>query len=120
MDPTGGPIFPSVHINVKKINRPQYRIIRTLNKSMNPQDRITETLKQPKICIRIHKPLNAQKPHTLRKAIHKRMQNTYNLCKATCIAQSLTQTYTKAVQPAQRHIQLRKQSATDVFLQINK
>ena len=54
----------------------------------------------------MHKPLNAQKP--------------YNLHKAAYIAQSRSQTCAKFVQPTQSRIQLRNQSATDVFLQINK
>ena len=60
------------------------------------------------------------KPHTLRKAVHKRAQNPYKLRKAKYIAQRRTQTCAKAVQPTQRRIQICNQSATDAFLQIKK
>ena len=47
--------------NVKRINKPQYHIIGMSNKLTNPWDWITKTLKESRILIRTHKPLNTQK-----------------------------------------------------------
>ena len=47
-------------------------------------------------------------------------QTPYKLRKAAYIAQIRTQMCAKAVQPTQSRIQLRTQTATDVFEQINK
>ena len=68
MDPPGGPIITSGRMNVRIINAPQYRIIGKSNESTNPQDQITETLKESKIRICMHKPLNVQKPYTYKQA----------------------------------------------------
>ena len=96
-DTPGGPIIMSGLTDIRRIIEPQYWIISASKKSTNPQDRITETVKESKSHIRTHKPLNAKigirthkplnaqnlytnvhksrtnytKPHTLRKAVQK-------------------------------------------------
>ena len=112
----------------------QDRIIGTSNKSTNPQDWITRTLKVPKIRIRtqkfahsVQKAVYVRKSRLMRTKIHLRTQKSLNLQKpytnlrkSRLMHKSHTQTYEKYVQPTQSHIYLRKQSAADVFLLINK
>ena len=126
-----------VRTNVRRINEPQYKIIATSNELTNQKDWITKMSKESRSRICTYKPLTAQKPYTneqpalsakvvqptkRRICIHKllNVQKPYKLRKAAYIAQSPIQLCAKAVQPTWSCIQLRTQTGTDAFEQINK